>query len=625
MPEKDARTLFDLKLSHSNRKPPGKGYKWIALSNTTLGGFMVALDGSCVMIALPAIFRGINLNPMGPESAAYLLWILTGYTLTLAVLVVTLGRIGDMFGRVRLYNLGFVIFSVGSILLSFTWSTGAAGAMELIIFRAVQAVGGACLFANSAAILTDAFPANQRGLALGINQVSFIAGSLIGIIAGGLLAEVGWRWVFRVSIPVAVAGTVWAYLQLREIGVHHKTRIDWIGNLTFAAGLAMILLGVTYGIQSHGASAMSWTTPFVLSMLIGGLAMLVLFVFVEQHVAEPMFRISLFRIRAFTFGNIATILSSISSGGLQFMVSIWLQGIWLPLHGYNFEVTPFWAGIFMLPQTAGFLLLGPISGYLSDRIGARALATGGMVVAAAAFGLLLLLPINFIYWQFALVLALMGIGMGLFGSPNMAAIMNSVPPENRGVGSGMRSAFFNIGSPLSNGVFFSLMTVGLSATIPAALYAGLTQHGIAAATATQLAHLPPLDYTLAALMGNNPIGKLLGPQVLGSLPPATAQELTSRTFFPQLISASFHHGLTLVLTFSMIVCLIAAGASWVRGKRFVYEQEAPSVPSRQLVGRSSRPRDATVSISPPAAQKSPTAYQRVGIVVPADLRSRAAR
>jgi EmrB/QacA subfamily drug resistance transporter len=564
--------MFGLDLSKGKRDV-SKNYKWVALSNTTMGGFMVALDGSCVLIALPAIFRGINLNPMGPESSAYLLWILTGYTLTLAVLVVTLGRVGDMFGRVRMYNLGFVIFSVGSILLSLTWSTGPAGAIELIIFRALQAVGGACLFANSAAILTDAFPSNQRGLALGINQMSFIAGSLLGIIAGGLLAEVGWRWVFRVSIPVAVAGTVWAYVALREIGVHKKTKIDWIGNLTFAAGLAMILIGITYGIQSHGTSAMSWNTPFVLSMLFGGIAALVAFVFVEQRVEEPMFRISLFRIRAFSAGNVATILSSIASGGMSFMVSIWLQGIWLPLHGYDFEVTPFWAGIFMLPQTAGFLLVGPISGYLSDRFGARLFATGGMVVAAAAFALMALLPVNLLYWQFALVLALMGVGMGLFGSPNMAAIMNSVPPENRGVGSGMRSAFFNVGSPLSNGVFFSLMTVGLSATMPVAMYTGLTQNGVSVATASQLAHLPPLDYTLAALMGFNPIGKLLGPQVLNSLPAATGQQLTSRSFFPQLISASFHHGLALVLTFSMVVCLVAAGASWVRGKRFVYERE----------------------------------------------------
>jgi MFS family permease len=472
-----------------------------------------------------------------------------------------------------MYNLGFVIFSVASILLSLTWSTGPAGAIELIAFRAVQATGGACLFANSAAILTDAFPSNQRGLALGINQISFIGGSLIGIIAGGLLAEVGWRWVFRASIPVAVAGTIWAYLALREIGIHKNARIDWIGNLTFAAGLTMLLVGITYGIQPSGTSSMSWNTPFVLSMLLGGVAVLLLFVIAEQRVQEPMFLLSLFRIRAFTAGNVASLLSSISRGGLQFMISIWLQGIWLPLHGYNFEVTPLWAGICMLPQSAGFLIAGPVSGFLSDRFGARLFATGGMILAAISFGLLMILPINFLYWQFALILLLMGIAAGLFGSPNNAAIMNSVPPECRGVGSGMRSAFFNVGSPLSNGVFFSLMTIGLSATLPLALYTGLTQNGISPSVASHLAHAPPMGYLFAALLGFNPMGTLLSPQVLNSLPDATAEQLTSRSYFPQLISAPFQHGLTMVLVFSLIVCLIAAAASWVRGEKYVYEQE----------------------------------------------------
>ena len=561
---------FDLPQQHT----VGKNYKWIALSNTTLGGFLVALDGTCVMIALPAIFRGINLNPLAPDSSAYLLWILTGYTLVLSVLVVTLGRIGDMFGRVRMYNLGFIIFSVGSILLSFTWSTGPAGAMELIGFRVVQAIGGACLFANSAAILTDAFPSNQRGLALGINQISIIGGTFIGIIAGGLLAEVGWRWVFRVSIPVAIAGTIWAYLALREIGILKNARIDWMGNLTFAVGLTMLLVGVTYGIQPSGTSSMSWTTPFVLSMLLGGLAVLLLFVIVEQRVKDPMFRISLFRIRAFTAGNVAGLLSSISRGGLQFMISIWLQGIWLPLHGYDFEVTPFWAGICMLPQTAGFLIAGPISGFLSDRFGARLFATGGMILTAVSFGLLMILPINFIYWQFALILTLMGIAGGLFASPNNAAIMNSLPPDCRGVGSGMRTAFINVGSPLSNGMFFSLMTIGLSATLPLAMYTGLTQNGISPPVASQLAHEPPMGYLFAALLGFNPMGTLLGPQVLNSLPVATADQLTSRSFFPQLISAPFHYGLMLVLLFSLIVCLIAAAASWVRGEKYIYEPDS---------------------------------------------------
>ena len=444
--------MFNLK--RSQQRPAGKNYKWIALSNTTLGMFMAGLDGSIVMIALPAIFRGIKLNPLDPGNSSYLLWILMGYTLVTAVLVVTLGRIGDMFGRVRMYNLGFVIFSAGSILLWLTWSTGSAGAMELIAFRTVQAIGASFLMANSAAILTDAFPPNERGMAMGISMVAAIAGSFIGLVVGGLLAEVGWRWVFLVSVPVGVAGTIWAYIALREVGIHKAAKIDWVGNLTFAAGLTMVLVGLVYGIEPSGKSSMSWTTPFVLSMLIGGAAALLLFVMVEQRVKDPMFRLNLFRIRAFAAGNVAGLLSSIGRGGLMFMLMIWLQGIWLPLHGYSFEKTPLWAGIYMLPSTAGFLIAGPMSGRLSDRYGARLFATGGMVLAAITFAILMILPANFSYPAFALALFLNGIAFGLFAAPNTAAIMNSVPAESRGEASGMRSAFFNAGMPLSTGVFF---------------------------------------------------------------------------------------------------------------------------------------------------------------------------
>ena len=367
---------------------------------------MVALDGSCVMIALPAIFRGINLNPLGPDSASYLLWIMMGYTLALAVLLTSFGRIGDMFGRARMYNLGFVIFSLGSILLSFTWSTGPAGAIELIVFRAVQAIGGACLFANSMAILTDAFPINQRGLALGINQVSFIAGNFIGIIAGGLLAEVGWRWVFRASIPVAVAGTIWSYLQLREIGIHKKAKIDWMGNLTFAAGLTMILIGTTFGIQPSRTANMSWTTPFVLSMLLGGAPSLILFVFVEQHVKEPMIRIDLFRIRAFTAGSVAGFLSFDSTrwtytydddmAARYLAASAWLCFRDNAFVGGSVHVT------FQHRSPAAW----SFSGRLSDRYGARYFATIAMILTAVGFALLLALPVNFKYPMFAAIIFL---------------------------------------------------------------------------------------------------------------------------------------------------------------------------------------------------------------------------
>lgn len=546
---------------------PGKNYKWIALSNTTLGMLMAALNTSSIIIALPVIFRGIKLNPLGPGNFAYLLWVLMGYMLVQAVLVVTLGRIGDIFGRVRMYNLGFVIFTVGSILLSVVWSTGSSGAIEIIVFRIIQAVGGAMLSANSVAVLTDAFPANQRGLAIGINQVAAMAGSFIGLIAGGVLAAIDWRWVFLANVPIGVAGTIWSYLMLRDVGIRRPSRIDWAGNLTFAAGLTMILVGIIYGIQPSSTS-MSWTTPFVLSMLIGGALALVLFTWIEQHVANPMFRINLFRIRAFTTGNLASLLAAVGQGGLQFMLIIWLQGIWLPLHGYNFEITPLWAGIYMLPLTAGFLIAGPISGTLSDRYGPRGFATAGLAIVAISFILLLILPVNFYYPAFALILLLNGIGFGLFASPNSAAVMNSVPAESRGVASGMRSAFYNVGAPLSIGIFFSLMILGLNATVPQAMFNGLTQSGISASVATGLSKLPPVGYLFAAFLGYNPLGTLLGTHVLNSLPSATAANLISRSYFPKLIMDPFQHGLSEVLIFSIVIYFIAVVVSWLRGSRY---------------------------------------------------------
>ncbi|MGZ4109831.1 MAG: MFS transporter [Actinomycetota bacterium] len=547
-------------------------YKWTALSNTTLGVFMAMLDSSIVIISLPAIFRGIHLNPLQPGNIGYLLWILMGYLVVTAVLVVTFGRIGDIFGRVRMYNLGFLIFTVGSILLSLTWSTGAAGATELIVFRVVQGIGGALLFANSTAILTDAFPVDQRGMAMGINMIAAIVGSFIGLVVGGVLADIDWRLVFWINVPFGAFGTVWAYMKLREVGQRAPARIDWWGNLTFAAGLIMVLVGITYGIQPAGGHTMGWTSPFVLTMIVGGLAILGLFCWVELHVEQPMFDLRLFEIRAFTFGNLASLLSSIGRGGLQFMLVIWLQGIWLPLHGYSFVSTPLWAGIYMLPITAGFLLAGPVSGWLSDRYGARPFATGGMVVAAVTFALLMTLPANFHYPVFASLLLLNGIGFGLFAAPNTTAIMNSVPARQRGAASGMRATFQNSGMLLSIGIFFSLMIAGLASTLPSVMHAQLVAHDVPADVATRVAHLPPVGSLFAAFLGYNPMRTLLAP-VLPQLPHAQAAYLTGKTFFPRLISGPFIHGLRIAFTASFVMCAIAAAASWLRGGKYVHQEE----------------------------------------------------
>jgi EmrB/QacA subfamily drug resistance transporter len=549
-------------------------YKWVALSNTTLGMFMAVLDGSIVIISLPAIFRGIGLDPLAPGNISFLLWMIMGYLLVTAVLVVSLGRLGDMFGRVRIYNLGFVVFTLASVALSLDPLHGVGGAVWLISLRFVQAFGGAMLMANSAAIITDAFPANQRGMALGVNQIAALAGQFIGLVAGGLLAAWDWRAVFWVNVPFGIFGTVWAYRSLRELSTRQPGRIDWLGNITFAAGLGLILVAITYGIQPYRGDTMGWTSPRVLAALIVGGLLLCVFILIETRVAEPMFKLALFRVRAFTAGLIAALLASVARGGLQFMLIIWLQGIWLPLHGYSFTDTPLWSGIFLLPLTGGFLVSGPISGYLSDRVGARPLSTLGMSLYAASFVALLLLPIDFPYWAFASAVALNGIGSGMFASPNTSAIMSSVPASRRGSASGMRSTFQNSGTSLSIGIFFSLLITGLHGALPATLSAGLRAHGVPASTAASVAHLPPVSTVFAAFLGFNPIGHLLAPSgVLAHLPAHDVALLTGTTFFPQLISAPFHHGLVIVFAAATAMAVVAGVVSFLRGSQYYFEED----------------------------------------------------
>ena len=548
-------------------RPKPDRYAWIALANTTAAIFMAALDGSVVIIALPAIFKGINLDPLGPGNISYLLWMIMGYRLVQAVLVVNLGKLGDMFGRVKMYNQGFVVFTIASILLSFDPYQGAHAALWLIGWRVVQAVGGSMLMANSAAILTDAFPPERRGFALGTNQIAALAGMFIGLVAGGLLAAWDWRAVFWINVPVGVFGTAWAYLKLRDNGVRRRAKIDWWGNITFALGLGSVLVGVTYGIQPYGNSSMGWQSPVVLGELIGGVVMLVIFVIIETRIAEPMFRLSLFKIREFTAGNIAGLLVSIARGGIQFMLIIWLQGIWLPLHGYSYDQTPLWAGIFMLPMTAGFLVAGPTSGILSDRFGSRGIATAGMAVFASSFILLIVLPVNFPYWAFALVIALNGIGSGMFASPNSSSIMGSVPARDRGSASGMRSTFQNSGTAVSIGVVFTLMIAGLSASLPTTLANGLTKLGVPVNVAHQVGSLPPVSSLFASMLGVNPIQHLLEPSgVLAKLPASSVSQLTGRAFFPSLLSGPFHQGLLVVFSVSAALSVLAGLASLLRGK-----------------------------------------------------------
>ncbi|MDA8292885.1 MAG: MFS transporter [Actinomycetota bacterium] len=560
----------------------GDRYKWIVLSNTTLGVLMATIDLSIMLIALPDIFRGIHIDPLQPSNSFYLLWLILSFMVVTSVLVVSLGRLGDMYGRVRMYNLGFAVYTFFSLLLTITWMSGTAAAMWLVVMRIFQGVGAALLIANSAAIITDAFPEDQRGTALGINQVAGISGSFIGLVLGGVLAPIQWRLIFLVSVPIGLFGTVWAYHKLREVPRRSTARLDWPGNITFALGLIGVMVGITYGIQPHGSSTMGWTSPLVLGCLSGGVALLVVFAFIEQRVPDPMFHLPLFRIRAFTAGSLSTLLASIGRGGLMFMLIIWLQGIWLPLHGYSFARTPLWAGIYMLPLTAGFLLAGPVSGFLSDRFGSRPFATGGMLAAAASFALLEMLPVNFSYGVFGPILLFNGLAMGAFAAPNRAGVMNSLPPQHRGVGAGMNSTFQNAAQVLSIGVFFTLMIVGLSATLPHALYQGLVSHGVPAPVANRAAHLPPVSTLFAAFLGYSPVEHLVGAPVLAHLSRHQVAVLNGRRFFPSIISKPFANGLHAAFDFSIGACLVAAGASWLRGGKYRYveagttEEAAPA-------------------------------------------------
>ncbi len=557
-------------------------YKWVALSNTTIAMLITTINSSIVLIALPDIFRGIHLDPLLPGNTSYLLWMMMGFLVATAVLVVTFGRIGDMFGRVRMFNLGLAVFTACSILLSVTWMTGSSAALWLIAMRIGQGVGGALVIGNSSAILTDAFPSEERGLALGVNAVAAIAGSFLGLVLGGLLAPVSWRLVFLVSVPVGIFGTVWAYWKLQERGERRPARIDWWGNVTFAIGLILVLVSITYGIQPYGGHSMGWTNPLVLAEMGIGLVLLAIFVVIELRIEDPMFSLGLFRIRAFTAGSIATLLASLGRGGLMFMLIIWLQGIWLPLHGYSFADTPLWAGIYMLPLTVGFLVAGPASGRLSDRFGARPFATGGMLVAALAFLLLELLPVDFAYWAFASLLLLMGLAMGLFSAPNQMGIMNSLPAHRRGVGVGhggdvpeLRDGALDRHLLLAHDRGAELVAAGRHEPRPRRTGRPLGRRG---------AHRPPAG-------GRRAVRVL--PRLQPHAAPARADaapDSREQRGLPHgadvlpagLIAQPFANGLHVAFDFAIVACLIAAAASWLRGLHYVHGAEPSAALGRGL-------------------------------------------
>lgn len=561
------------KLEMEKESKYGKHYKWIALSNTTLGALMAAMNGSILLIALPAIFRGLNINPLSAINFSLLLWLLLGYNIVTAVFTVTVGRLSDMFGRVRLYDLGFLIFTIGSVALyiSSLYITGVNGALSLIVLRLLQGIGGAFLFANGTAILTDAFPHTMRGRAMGFNQIAAVGGGLLGLIVGGLLASIDWHLVFLINVPFGIIGTIWAYLKLHEIASMEKNqKFDISGNILFALGVLIILIGLTYSIVGYNGSPMGWGNPFVYGSIILGVLLLIPFAYIELKSKYPMFRLQLFKIRAFLAGNISLMLAGLARGGLQFMLIIWLDGIWLPLHGVHFIKTPFDAAIDLIPFVLGFMIFGPISGYLSDKYGARILSTAGMLIEFVGFLVLATLPADFSYVLFAVITFTLGMGQGLFAAPNTTAIMNSVPEYNRGSASGMRATFMNTSFIFSIAIFFSILILGMSINLSSAFYNNLTSVGIPANVALNVSHIPPTEALFSAFLGYNPMKILIPNSTLAALPNSTAAKVTGLSFFPHILSKPFMEGMKYVLYTGAGMALIAAIVSSLRGKRYIY-------------------------------------------------------
>jgi MFS family permease len=546
----------------------------VALSVVVISSLMGSINMSIVLISLPAIFNGIHINPL--TSFQYLLWILMGYGLVTATLLLSFGRLSDMYGRVKMFRLGFLIFTLGSILLYLTPSTGDAGAIEIIAFRVIQAVGSALFMANSAAILTDAFSPNERGKALGLNMVAFTTGQFIGLILGGVLAYFDWRFVFLVSVPFGLLGTIWSYLKLEETSIPvPDTKIDIWGNLTFVVSITLLLLGVTYGLMPYDNDPMGWSNPWVIASMVIGVVLLLLFLFIESRVESPMFRLDLFKIRMFSYANVASLLSALSRGGMMFMLILLLQGVWLPLHGYSYESTPFWAGVYMLPLTAGIAIMGPISGSLSDKYGPRWIATIGMVISAISFLILAVLPYNFSYWELGLTIFMMGIGGGMFGSPNTASIMNSVPPHERGVASGMMYTIVNTAFTASMAIFFTIVIVGITQQFPEAITASLTSIGVSQ-LAPSMSSIPPTGALFSAFLGYNPVEAMLSalpPALVATIPSSTLTTLTGTTWFPSTFAVAFMPSLQTSFFIGALLCAIAAVLSALRGERYIHEEE----------------------------------------------------
>lgn len=544
-------------------------YKWMALIAIFISSFMGMINMNVVLISLPAIFNGIQIDPLSSNSFQYLLWIIMGYSLVTATLLLSFGRLSDIYGRIKMFRLGVITFTLASILLYLTPSTGDLGAIEIVGLRIFQAVGTALFMANSSAIITDAFPPNELGKAIGINVVAIMSGQFVGLILGGILATFDWRYVFLMSVPFGVLATIWSF-KLKEISIKDvKTKLDIWGNITFIGGITLLLIGVTYGLMPYGNDLMGWNNPWVIVSMILGLILLVLFPFIENRVESPMFKLELFKIRMFSYANMAGLLATLARTSVMLVPIILLQGVWLPLHGYSYASTPFWAGVSLIPLTIGIIIMGPISGKLSDKYGPRGIATTGMLISALAFMLLAALPYNFSYIEFGLILLMLGAGTGMFGSPNKASIMGSVPPQNRGVASGMMQTLDNTAIVGSTALFFTILIVGITQGFPGAMTNSLTSIG-AAQLVPAFSNIPPSGALFSTFLGYSPVDSILSSlpsSVVANIPEGVLTTLQGTTWFPSTFANAFLPAVRESYIIGAILCIIAAILSALRGEK----------------------------------------------------------
>ncbi|MEL9991580.1 MAG: MFS transporter [Thermoproteus sp.] len=541
------------------------------LFNSVLGSFMASMNMSALVIALPAIFRGIDVDPFSPLGFVAMLWLILSYPFAVAVLVAIIGRISDMYGKGRAFTLGTIIFTVASLLLGLTPGNGNAAVAQMIAYRILQGVGGSFMFSNSAAIIADVFPPRERGFAQGLVGISFSAGSLTGLLVGGLLAVVDWRLVFLVNVPFGVLNALWSYRVVYNIspGVG-KVFVDWAGTITLAAGLLLLLLGLAFSMIPYGNSMMGWSNPLVWAMLSAGLTLIVAVVPLERRAKTPMLRLDLFSIRQFSFGVLSAFLLFIAQGANVFVLSIFLQAVYLPMNGMPYELTPLWAGIYLIPSSIASAVFAPIGGKLVNRLGARAVATIGAALMGIGFELLAALPLTFHYALFALIVALIGAGSGLFMSPNLVSILSSVPSNLRSAASGVRAMMQNVGSLLSFAIFMTLIIAGSASALTPAIQQALLNAGVPAVTAQLLLSTPPVVAFFAAFLGYNPLGTLISLNHV-QLSQDVYAEITKPQFFASAIAPALVDGFHYAYHLAAALAFIAALLSALRGKEVFIE------------------------------------------------------